>query len=211
MPGIGRSPVASVASSLRISFTGVQLALVVGICGAAPYPSNRKQIFLGDVIISDSIVQYDFGRQYPGGFDRKKGVRDILGRPSQEIRALLNSLQRRRSLLEFKDETSQYLDFESSFAHKHYTSVLSSRCRCFDDVNTNAICTAASETPCEMLGCGDNRVLRRRSNQEDHTLSIHIGKVACADTVMKSAESRDKIVLSEEVLSFEMEGAGVWG
>ncbi|KAJ5602521.1 hypothetical protein N7537_005477 [Penicillium hordei] len=129
MPGIGRSPVASVASSLRISFTGVQLALVVGICGAAPYPSNRKQIFLGDVIISDSIVQYDFGRQYPGGFDRKKGVRDILGRPSQEIRALLNSLQRRRSLLEFKDETSQYLDFESSFAHKHYTSVLSSRWR----------------------------------------------------------------------------------
>ena len=228
MPGIGRSPAASVASSLRLSFTGVQLALVVGICGATPYTPDEQQIFLGDVIISDSVIQYDLGRQYPGGFQRKTEVTDTLGRPSQEIRALLKSLESKRSVKEFSNRTSQNLDilqkcdqdwrfpvsddilFESSFAHKHRTRDPSRMCDCFDEVNTEAICTVASKTPCAILGCDNYQLIRRRNNAEDRAISIHIGKIASADTVMKSGVKRDQIVQLEEVLGFEMEGAGVW-
>lgn len=53
--------------------------------------------FLGDVIVSDSVVYYDFGRQYPGGFGEKTGVNDTLVRPSQAICLILASLQARRS------------------------------------------------------------------------------------------------------------------
>ncbi|KAH1371698.1 hypothetical protein KXX50_008265, partial [Aspergillus fumigatus] len=93
MPGMGKGNAASVASSLKISYQRINLALVVGICGGAPYPSSGGEIFLGDVIISDSVIQYDCGGQYPGGFEEKTSVKDSLGRPNKEIRALLAGLQ----------------------------------------------------------------------------------------------------------------------
>ncbi|KAL2782366.1 nucleoside phosphorylase domain-containing protein [Aspergillus keveii] len=86
MPGMGKGSAASVASSLKISYKRIEVALVVGICGGAPYPSSGGEIFLGDVIISDSVVQYDFGRQYPGGFEKKTDPpgKAISQRPSRE-------------------------------------------------------------------------------------------------------------------------------
>lgn len=63
MPGMGKGSAASVASSLKVSYTRIQVALIVGICGGAPYPSSEEEIFLGDVIMSDSVIEYDFGRQ----------------------------------------------------------------------------------------------------------------------------------------------------
>jgi nucleoside phosphorylase len=94
MPGMGKG---SVASNLKISYKRIEVALVVGICGGASYPSSGAEIFLGDVIMSFSIVQYDFGRQYPGGFEKKPSVKDTLGRPNRTIRSLLASRQARRS------------------------------------------------------------------------------------------------------------------
>ncbi|KAL2836061.1 nucleoside phosphorylase domain-containing protein [Aspergillus pseudodeflectus] len=62
MPGMGKGSAASVTSSLLVSYPGVKLALVVGICGGTPSPPNYQEIFLGDVIISDLVIKYDFGR-----------------------------------------------------------------------------------------------------------------------------------------------------
>lgn len=56
MPGIGKGSAASVASSLKISYTRIEVAPVMGICGGAPYPLSGGEIFLGDVIVSDSVV-----------------------------------------------------------------------------------------------------------------------------------------------------------
>jgi nucleoside phosphorylase len=80
MPGMGKGSAAGVASSLLVSYPGVKLALVVRIYGGAPSLPNHQEIFLGDVIISDLVIKYDFGRQYPGGFQRKTRVKDTLGR-----------------------------------------------------------------------------------------------------------------------------------
>jgi nucleoside phosphorylase len=88
---------ASVASSLQVSFIGVNLALVVGICGGIPFPSERTETILGDVIISDSVIEYDFGRQHPDGFRRKSGVNENLGRPSRDIRTFLSLLKTHRT------------------------------------------------------------------------------------------------------------------
>jgi nucleoside phosphorylase len=40
--------------------------------------------------------------------------------------------------------------------------------------------------------------------------SIHFGRIASGDGVMKSGQHRDDIVDSEKVIAFEMEGAGAW-
>lgn len=89
---MGKESTASVASTLHISYTEVQVALVVSIYGEAPSPSPSKRIYLDNIVISDSMVAYDFGRQYLGGFQRKTNIKDTLGRPNQEIRSLLTSL-----------------------------------------------------------------------------------------------------------------------
>lgn len=102
MPGMGKESAASVASTLRISYTEIQVALVVGISGGAPSPSSTRQIYPGDVVISDSVVVYDFGRQYPRGFRRKTNVKDTLGRPDRAIRTLLAALKQLNPKLNFK-------------------------------------------------------------------------------------------------------------
>ncbi|KAL2829086.1 hypothetical protein BJY01DRAFT_240744 [Aspergillus pseudoustus] len=225
MPGMGKGSAASVASSLKISYKRVEVALVVGICGGAPYPSSSREIFLGDVIISDSVVQYDFGRQYPGGFEKKTGVKDTLGRPNTAIRSKLAGLKARRSRKDLQEKLSRHLQtlqeslpdwfrptvddilFEASYEHKHYD--LKTACLCLDSASED-ICKAAINLTCTLLNCDLARVCRRRLPTEHSSPSVHIGTVASADTVMKSGEHRDRLVESEGVIGFEMEGAGVW-
>jgi nucleoside phosphorylase len=142
MLGIGKGSAASVASSFRSSFEGIKLALVVGICGGVPHRTDEeKEILLGDVIISDGLIQYDFGRQLQNKFVRKDALQDSLGRPTTEIRALLAKLKGYRSRMRLKDNMSHYLTqvqqnngvekarypsvdadklFESTYRHKHH-------------------------------------------------------------------------------------------
>jgi nucleoside phosphorylase len=226
MPGMGKGSAASVASSLKISYKSIEVALVVGICGGAPYPSSGGEIFLGDVIISDSVIQYDFGRQYPGGFEKKTDVKDMLGRPNRAIRSMLASLQVRRSRGDLQEKLSQHLQtlqeslpdwhrptsiddilFEASYQHKHYNH--EATCSCLDSTSKD-ICKAAINSSCTLLGCALGQVCRRRPITGHNSPRVHIGMVASADTVMKSGEHRDRLVNLEGVIGFEMEGAGVW-
>jgi hypothetical protein len=96
MLGIGKGSAISVALSLRVSYTGIKLALVVGIYRGVPFPHRSTAIVLGDVIIGDSVIKYDFGRQYPDRFRRKSDLKDTLKRPTREIRTFLAGLKTRR-------------------------------------------------------------------------------------------------------------------
>jgi hypothetical protein len=78
----GKVGAAGVAVSLRSSFPEIRLALVVGICGGVSFGTDEEEILLGDIIISQALVQYDFGRQYPEAFEEKDTLEDRLGRPS---------------------------------------------------------------------------------------------------------------------------------
>ncbi|KAJ0139450.1 hypothetical protein HZ326_17637 [Fusarium oxysporum f. sp. albedinis] len=40
--------------------------------------------------------------------------------------------------------------------------------------------------------------------------TIHFGSMASGDTVMISAIHRDRIAAAENIIAFEMEGAGIW-
>ncbi|KAL4959124.1 putative kinesin light chain, partial [Aspergillus stella-maris] len=227
MSGMGKGSAAGVASSLLFSYPGVRLALVVGICGGAPPPPAYQEIFLGDVIISDSVIEYDFGRQYPGGLQRKTGVKDTLGRPGREIRALLNGLRAENACRELQNQAQQYLHslqqtegkwwcpgvndmlFKASYLHRHSNHALLP-CSCFGGDSPDQICEKALGKDCDDLGCDKGHQIRCREASEARPTSIYIGPIASADTVMKSGQHRDEIVGREKVIGFEMEGAGVW-
>jgi nucleoside phosphorylase len=226
MPRMGKGSAASMASSLKISYKRIEVALLVGICGGAPYPSSGGEIFLGDVIISNSIIQYNFGRQYPGGFEKKTDMKDTLGRPNQAVHSILASLQARRSRRDLQEKLSWHLHtlqesqpdwhrptsiddflFKALYQHKHYNH--EATCSCLDSTSED-ICKAAAHLSCPLLGCDLAQVCRCRPSTEHNSPRVHIGLVASANTVMKSGEHRDCLVQSENVIGFEMEGAGVW-
>ncbi|KAL4990721.1 hypothetical protein BDW68DRAFT_174718 [Aspergillus falconensis] len=227
MPGMGTRNAAGVASNLTVSYTGVELALVVGICGGAPSPPHYRDIFLGDVIISDSVIEYDFGRQYPGGFEMKTGVKDMLGRPIPKIRALLNGLRAAKARDEFQRQVLQYLHrlqqegtrwnhpqtkdvlFKAAYLHKHYSQAHSLSCSCLEGDLPDKICEDALEKHCDDLGCDKNQIIHHREPAEAN-ISVHIGTVASGNMVMKSGQHRDAIAGKMGVIGFEMEGAGVW-
>ncbi|KAH1890714.1 hypothetical protein KXW12_005816 [Aspergillus fumigatus] len=228
MPGMGKGRAASVASSLLVSYPEIELALVVGICGGAPPPPKYQEIFLGDVIISDSVIEYDFGRQYPGGFQRKTGLKDTLGRLSREIRTLLNSLRVENARRHLQNQTQQHLHvlqqrgpkwshprasdvlFESRYRHKHYRHASPAGCSCFGSDSFDQFCEEALGTDCDDLGCDQGQQVQCQEISEAAGTSIYIGPVTSANTVMKSGQHRDEIVRNEKVIGFKMEGAGVW-
>lgn len=207
MPGIGKASAAAVAANCRASFPNIKLAVVVGVCGAVPFHPNGGEILLGDVIICEGIVQYDFGRQLPERFVRKDTLLDSLGRPNLEIRALLTKLKSVRNRKMLQDKMASYLAViqgkqDPDLAADHPG-------RAYDRLFVANYRHIGSET-CHKCGCNGPLVSRRRLEQDSLRPAIHFGLVASGDTVIKSAEDRDAIARREDIVGFEMEGAGVW-
>ncbi|PCG92028.1 Hypothetical protein PENO1_090830 [Penicillium occitanis (nom. inval.)] len=230
MPGMGNRTSAGVASVLPVSFTGIKLALLVGICGGVPYASDRTEIVLGDIIIGDSVIEYDFGRQYPDRFERKEGIMEAPASPNREIRSFLNFLRTLQMRDLVQRQTMDYLKilqemkgnqwkypgilqdrlFEASYRHKHYNQKSLAECICADCHSSfDPVCQQALKSDCGTIGCAGDLVLRRRLHSDNPAPIIHIGKIASASSVMKSGEHRDQLAEKEGVIGFEMEGAGV--
>ena len=210
MPSMGKASAAAVAANCRASFPNVKLALIVGVCGVVPFRpgggGETAETVLGDVIVSDGVVQYDLGRRLPEQFVPKDTLLDTLGRPNTEIRALLAKLKGLRSRKMLQGKMAGYMDvlrgepeleaaypgaaqdklFEATYHHVRYGM------------------------SCEECACDGKLVWRARLEQGDGQPAVHFGLIASGDTVMKSGEDRDGIARKAGVIAFEMEGAGVW-
>ncbi|RYC79958.1 hypothetical protein BFJ63_vAg17156 [Fusarium oxysporum f. sp. narcissi] len=208
MPGMGMANAAAVASNCGKSFPGIKLALVVGVCGVVPFKLNKDEIVLGDVIISDGIVQYDFGRQLPDRFTRKDTLLDSLGRPNQEIRGVLAKLRSLRHRRQLSAKIAEYLDVlrQEPDLRAEYPGVAADRLFEASYRHTE------DQKSCEQLGCNGELVLRSRLKTAGvrPTPAVHFGLMASGNSVMKSGKDRDQIAAQEGVIAFEMEGAGVW-
>ncbi|PWY68778.1 purine and uridine phosphorylase [Aspergillus eucalypticola CBS 122712] len=223
---MGKVSAAIASAHLRSSYSSLSLVLLTGICGGVPFPGAGKEILLGDVVVSRHIVQYDLGRQYPEGFETKDTVEDRFGRAPPNIRHLLSMLETIRAreraeeltagyLLKLQQMTarkpggirydypgaSQDIVFDSSYRHKR---------RFFKSLS------------CKEVGCDFKNVKSRERIQTKQELekrgetekaqapSLFVGTIGSADTVMKSAEKRDRIARAHSIIAFEMEGAGLW-
>jgi nucleoside phosphorylase len=231
MPNMGKVAAATAAACLRASFQGIKLALVVGICGGAPSGNQPSEdILLGDVVISEGLVQYDLGRQFPNNtFVRKDTPRDNLPRPGPEIRAALAKLkaklQTERGRNWLHNKTSEYVRvlrqelgdmvtypgatedrlFESSYRHKHRRPLECAIC-----VTGDGVCDVAIGMSCKQLKCDEHELVPRARVSQPYKPIVHFGLIASGDTVMKSGEDRDEIAARDGIIAFEMEGAGVW-
>ena len=206
-------------------------------------------LLLGDVIISTSVIQIDFGRQYPNRFIRKDGVGDTLGRANPEIRAFVGRASGNFVRGKLKEKThifsaqicakdgfynSTYPGpendklYPSSYRHKHQKRDLCIICS-DSQQEDDEVCEFALQSSCAELGCDDGLLVKRNRIQkakglspdgrpikitseirEAQKASIHFGRFACSNQVMKSGPHRDRIAANEGVIAFEMESAGTW-
>ena len=227
MPGMGNTSAAAVATGLRSSYHKIEVTFVVGICGVTPkHPLTQKEIILGDCIISTTVIQYDFGRQYSGTeiFRRKDGVEDTLGRANPTIRAGIAKLQTAPKLKHLSSKLQCHLKalekdvqigypgchedrlFKESYSHGHHNTIET----CDDCMKDTDVCGK----DCETLKCKDSELVKRdRLNGNTAFVpqpQLHFGRYGSANTVLKSGEHRERLVKNEKIVAFEMEGAGVW-
>ncbi|KAL7921714.1 hypothetical protein ACQKWADRAFT_321287 [Trichoderma austrokoningii] len=205
------------AASMRSSYTGVRLALLTGVCGSVPRVDQYEQIFLGDVIISKTVSQYDLGWQLPDNlitmFETDRGLDQLERRTAYFLQRLKDNAaqRRRRGKYDFPGKAEDKL-FEPTYRHKHHKSP-SCICRlCVKD--SDPVCDSALDSSCMDLGC-DNEGHIARSRLQDSSgdspqPAVHVGAVASGDTAMRSAAERDKLSREAGVVAFETEGAGLW-
>ncbi|KAH8801347.1 nucleoside phosphorylase domain-containing protein [Xylogone sp. PMI_703] len=190
MSNMGKVSSASVAASFRASFPNIRLGLVVGICGGVPQPTHeRVEIFLGDVIISTGVVQFDLGRQFADKVIRRDTLEDNLGRPNSEIRRFLHQVQgwRGRTKLQksistsiaqicsmdgFDDWTCPPLKedklYQANYYHKHHDPTACAVCA-KGTGEDGAACNSALTLSCEQLQCDESQLISRKRK---HGLSL---------------------------------------
>ncbi|KAL6693809.1 ankyrin repeat-containing domain protein [Trichoderma pleuroticola] len=163
-------------------------------------------------------------------FCEKNTPGENLPRPRPEVRPILAKLQTAQGRQQLQNEMLEHLRllrqrsgltipypgsmndrlFKPSHLHRHRPP---SECAICSNVDGVDLCRSAMEANCEELGC---RKLDPRSRPRILDTStelqpiVHFGLVATGDTVMRSGKDRDRIAARDNVIAFEMEGAGVW-
>jgi nucleoside phosphorylase len=183
---------ATVATNLKRTFSGIHIALMVGIGGGVP---SKDDICLGDVVVGTRIMQYDLGKIVAGGkFERIAVPRiqqPLLGTALSSLRAKheLNPsrvpaiLQRKlENHANFSRPSAPDRLFQATYEHKSQTS------------------------SCDF--CDQSKIVSRSRRPPD-AIKIHHGAIASGNQVMKHGTTRDNVARELDVTCFEMEAAGL--
>ncbi|KAL7914245.1 nucleoside phosphorylase domain-containing protein [Trichoderma velutinum] len=178
---MGKASAASTIARMKVSYTGLRQAFLVGICGGVPRTQNGTEIMLGDVILSKTIIQYDFGKRYPDRFVRKFTTTEAQSSNMQGFLAMAETIRGRKKLCQaaskFLIRLQENADnsgcgtryvypgvsrdelFEPSYRHKHHESL---DCICKEcDEMTSLVCDEALTASCKELGCKSNFLVPR--------------------------------------------------
>jgi nucleoside phosphorylase len=196
---IGISSAASVATWMRLKYTSIRFALMVGIGGGVP--SVEADIRLGDVVISQphatngGVVQYDFGKTGLGGRLTPTG---FLNSPPT---VLLKAVAKLRS---------NHFIGRSRLSMHLATIVHSEDFQCNNagpDILFESTYEHIGGSTCD--GCNKERIVER-ATRTSLDIFVYYGTIAIGNQVMKDGVTRDRISAElGSILCFEMEAAGL--
>jgi nucleoside phosphorylase len=199
--GMGKKNSTSATADLRSSYPNIKLAILVGICGGVPFV-GEEQVRLGDVLISKTVVQHDFGTQGEGQFIRKNTPEASLGQAPKDILNLLANIETHHGKSQLRERSNFF------FTQLQQTAAQKGRAADYRNPYTASLVSGyqAPWTTTTVVKSEAQGV----SHKEVPVPAIYLGPIASGDTVMKSAQRRDELVQAEGIIGFEMEGAGVW-
>ncbi|KAF7537784.1 hypothetical protein G7054_g3489 [Neopestalotiopsis clavispora] len=209
----------AVATEIRRSFKGVQLALLVGNCSGLP-EGPRTQVRRGDILISDGTVAYqsldasdqsslnimpfnDHVNPVVAALNLIHGI-DKIQRDTAFFLELLQAPSHEQSgdgdsAYSYPGATEDKL-FMSSYQHKHRNA---SNCACNnDDTFSMEVCQDAMQSSCDTLGCESQYLVGRAwtgiedaffSYTKPHDPYPHSGTVAILDRMPRSPIEWQKV------------------
>ncbi|KAL7954959.1 nucleoside phosphorylase domain-containing protein [Trichoderma compactum] len=196
---MGRTSTAPAVASMKLSYTGLRQAFLVGICGGVPRVRDGSDIMLGD--------------RYPDGFIRKYTTTEA---QSNDFRGFVVMAETMRGRNKLRQAASKLLNrlqdnadrsgygtkyaypglsrdkpFESNYRHKHHESPSCVCKECHE--RTSPVCDEALSASCKDLDCSSKFLVSRarwihsQGQQQDAStsngaqmLAIHIGSVTSA-------------------------------
>jgi nucleoside phosphorylase len=205
----GTTSAATVATQMLSTFSRIRFGLMVGIGGGVPSPEN--DVRLGDVVVSNpqgkfgGVVQYDYGKAVRDGMFLRMGV---LNKPPNAVLTAVSELQSNHlmgisRIPEFLGGMLQKYPGMTQFAYPASKEDL-----LFESLYDHHVDAGAGARSCR--GCDRSRVVARPQRDSTDPV-VHYGLIASGNQVVKSAAVRDRLSgqLGQDVLSFEMEAAGL--
>ncbi|KLO91833.1 Uncharacterized protein Y057_12090 [Fusarium fujikuroi] len=219
---------------LTLRYPNIKLALLVGTCGGMPRLENIDA-YLGDVVISKDVTQYDFGARYPDGhFILNDAAEKMIRRANRDIRTMLATYEtefmRKRLKVAAKSHLKDLQEaalkagrtanyqypgmkedrlFPPDYRHEHEES-----CTLCKD-NLHGFCKINYKSSCIEVGCDLSKLIPR-CHQDDlpqgaeFTPEIFLGRFGSANTPVKDGDLRDELARKYHLDAFETEGAGMW-
>ncbi|KIX03194.1 uncharacterized protein Z518_06746 [Rhinocladiella mackenziei CBS 650.93] len=211
LPGgeYGTSSAARVAKDMFHSFPNIRIGLMVGIGGGAP--SKHHDIRLGDVVVSlpsngkAAVLQYDFGKEIQDQSFKSTG---ILNQPPPILLTAVSGLKTHyerkghkiqdaiRSILKKNPRLLQKYGQPDPKSDMLYKSTV------VHPLDYGGSCAGICDNASNL-----KQRLERPEDQDNPT--IHYGRIASANRLMKDALERDRLAAEEDILCFEMEAAGL--
>ncbi|CVL02541.1 uncharacterized protein FMAN_00047 [Fusarium mangiferae] len=236
LSSMGKASAGTAAARLQCSYPELEVVFLAGICGGIPEVRSpnggKKEVLLGDVVVSSNMVQYDFGRRYEDNFVTKQPIhtaRKLISNFLIHLKTdvFLDDVTERsvKVLEQMQQSNPKYLYpgsandrlYEPSYQHQVDTLVL---CTCFS--SPSLICVRCRGVSCDEAGC-DKEFLVPRSRLEEKVVLedqadickaqrplIFLGRFGSGDTVLKSSHDRDGLAQRLGIEAFEMESAGLW-
>ncbi|KAK6501370.1 hypothetical protein TWF481_009212 [Arthrobotrys musiformis] len=194
----GTTSATTVANQMTMTFTSIKSWLMVGIGGGVPDATN--DIRLGDIVVSRTVIQYDYGKTVAEGRFERTGT---LNKPSASLLTAIAKLQ-----ADHERAPSQIPVFLSEMLHRnpHMGTNYKHQGRENDMLFDAGYGHSAFLDTCEF--CSKERLVSRLPRTETRPM-IFYGSIASANQVMKDAKTRDQLRQELGILCFEMEAAGL--
>ncbi|KAL7906076.1 hypothetical protein GGI35DRAFT_487815 [Trichoderma velutinum] len=231
LPGESDIDAASAAASLRSSYNYLSTVFVVGTCSALPILFDNTEILLGDVIISEFVVRFNFGIQHTDGFKQERSPQYMLARHNKETRSLIKLLKTEHHREKLEDNAFKLLQqlqtkkketkhqgkydypgtahdklFDSKYRHKHQDADICDICRACVS-NADPVCERALELTCTDLGCSNAYLISRNRLREraEQVGSMETPALAIHIGGVGSANTTMKSVEARDRISKEQE------
>lgn len=180
--GMGNNSAAIRATNMLNHFHSIDSIIMTGIAGGIPsYQSDDKQVRLGDIVISNGIIQYDFVKEMP----EKTETRSSQAKPSAR-------------LLESVDILKTY-EYEHVYPWQQY----------IDEYSTNPFFNKPSSDTDILFDLEDRQCKHPFDITRTEYPKVYIGAIASANTLLKNPKRRDALKEMYGVLAVEMEASGI--
>ncbi|THX23129.1 WD40 repeat-like protein [Aureobasidium pullulans] len=209
LPKTGNSPTARVMTNMSRTFQALRFYLLVGIGGGIPVRTDDGPVRLGDVVVSEGVIQHDRGKFEASGF-KLKGT---LAPPPQVLLAATNTLLAKRDLTDDDPLLEHLSRIDTNKPRlKRYRFPGRKRDHVYEPSYTHLVKGAT----CDEAKCDPTkRILRGPSDEtldsqvvEQPDITIHQGTILSGETVMKNGAQRDAVAKPLDAICYECEAAG---